>query len=314
MNLYRIQSRGALVLSCVLLLCVLGWANLMHAHASDPILVTHDTLSKEEDLGVRHRRIVVPKGRLEPKMVTWLAERQCVNVLESESGRLPSDAKCFRCPSESVFRKKNPAPKIDAIPGFVLNLEADGGTRDLHTLIQQGLLHFYSGYDHICFVLLVVLIALSFRECLGVITCFTFGHACAFAFKNYVAFQIPGSWIEAGIAMSLLALSRPQPDQRRSLIFQITHRLLIVLWGLIHGLALSSEALATLVNPRDVLAYHLALELSQITSALLFRTVLEQIWKRYPTRRSPLRAALLRISHLLLMILFGYRVAHALIM
>jgi hydrogenase/urease accessory protein HupE len=102
--------------------------------------------------------------------------------------------------------------------------------------IRMGILHIFTGYDHIAFLLGVVLIGGSFRTILKVVTSFTIAHSLTLALAAFRLVELPSRVVESGIALSIMYISL------ENLFFQKVDRRWIVtfFFGLIHGFGFAS--------------------------------------------------------------------------
>jgi hydrogenase/urease accessory protein HupE len=123
--------------------------------------------------------------------------------------------------------------------GVALRDEAASDVRPLATLwhfIGQGVLHILTGYDHLLFILTLMLAVGSWRRLAIIITSFTAAHSITLVVATLGLFTIPARVIEPLIALSVLlvaadALLRPQAHARAAVTFA---------FGLLHGFGLSN--------------------------------------------------------------------------
>jgi hypothetical protein len=177
----------------------------------------------------------------------------------------------------------------DADP-YDTTIDADGSPLELtlsaerpSTLlawIWQGMWHIYSGYDHVAFVLaLLLVLAISrrpdgawqvrplwpaLRATATVITAFTIAHSLTLIAASLGWLQLPIRFVEAMIAVSIAYTAIEnivKPDVR-------WRYLLTFAFGLIHGLGFAS-VLAVLLPPDQVvvplLEFNLGVELGQLS-------------------------------------------------
>ena len=105
--------------------------------------------------------------------------------------------------------------------------------------LKLGLEHILQGFDHILFVLSLVLGAISFRSLFWLVTSFTIAHSLSLALATFGIVNIPPHVIEPAIAGSILwvalwNLFTPQKAHTRGDIF------ITFFFGLIHGLGFSN--------------------------------------------------------------------------
>ncbi|HTE05875.1 MAG TPA: HupE/UreJ family protein, partial [Planctomycetota bacterium] len=121
--------------------------------------------------------------------------------------------------------------------------EAPPVTRPMTGWVRLGIGHILSGWDHIAFVLVLVLAAGSARELLGVVTAFTLAHSLTLALAALDVVHVSGRPVEVAIALSIawvgaitLVAQAPRARWREAFVF-----------GLVHGLGFAGflgEALA----------------------------------------------------------------------
>ena len=149
-----------------------------------------------------------------------------------------------------------------------LGLDQPGGLRQLLDLAREGVLHIWSGYDHLLFLACLLLPAVLRRESgawlavpgLGdalwqvtkIVTAFTIAHSITLALAAMGVVDLPSRLVEAAIAASILAAAL------NNLWPLVTERLWIptMLFGLVHGLGFAS-ALGDLLPPGSALLWAL---------------------------------------------------------
>ena len=152
----------------------------------------------------------------------------------------------------------------------VVRLRGEGmPTQTGNAIWLSGIEHVLRGYDHILFILALVLATAGLRKLLGPLTAFTLAHtvtlaAVAFGFEP----PIPAWLIEATIAASIAILAAIY-------LFGITVDVwwVAALLGLVHGLGFGQAMTASLGNLQQwgsaLIAITIGVELTHITIALL---------------------------------------------
>jgi hypothetical protein len=139
-----------------------------------------------------------------------------------------------------------------------------------------------NGYDHILFIIAICTNyrILQWKELAILVTAFTIGHSLslALAVLNYVSFN--PAIIEFLIPVTILSTSihniikLPKPLVNAEFKTDFTKYLLVLLFGLIHGLGFSNFLKETLVQNESIftplLAFNLGLEIGQLLIVLLF--------------------------------------------
>jgi len=139
---------------------------------------------------------------------------------------------------------------------------ADGGA--FLAFVAMGFQHILSGYDHIAFLVALVVSARRLRSLLGVVTAFTLAHSVTLALAALDVVRLSSGPVEAAIALSIAWVglrTAVQPRARR-------------LWpeafgfGLVHGLGFArilAESLATESDKlRGLVGFNLGIEAGQV--------------------------------------------------
>lgn len=146
------------------------------------------------------------------------------------------------------------------------------------TFIVDGLRHIFTGYDHVLFVVCLVLGALSFASLVWRVTGFTIGHSITLAL-GFFGYTPAAVWfiplVEAGIALSIVAAAvYALTNRTRHNMHQSIALLVTALIGMLHGLGFSfllKEILG--VNAANVwvslLSFNLGVEIGQLAIVLL---------------------------------------------
>ena len=168
--------------------------------------------------------------------------------------------------------------------------------------VREGVWHIWIGFDHILFLLSLLLPAVlvwqapawrpaqtfreSFWDVVRIVTAFTVAHSITLTLATLGVVSLPSRWVESAIAASvvLAALNNVRPfvqGRRWAVAFG---------FGLIHGFGFAS-VLADLGLPREALAlalvgFNLGVELGQLAIVVLFlpiafalrRTALYRRW------------------------------------
>ncbi len=154
------------------------------------------------------------------------------------------------------------------------DFQADANPSTWQTVLQfvhMGIMHIFTGYDHIAFLLGVVLIGGSFKTILKVVTSFTVAHSITLALAAFHLVELPSRLVESGIALSIIYIAM------ENLFFHKFDRRWIItfFFGLVHGFGFAS-ALQEVHLSRHLLAtalfsFNLGVETGQlcIVAALL---------------------------------------------
>lgn len=140
--------------------------------------------------------------------------------------------------------------------------------------LHQGMVHIWFGWDHLAFVFCLCLLITGFRQLFWTITAFIIGHSVSMAlsFFKLVSISIPP--IEAIIALSVVLIAREawlqiNHDNKPNTAEGNRTLIIVVLFGLIHGLGFASalDNIGVAVNERipALVFFNLGVELGQIT-------------------------------------------------
>lgn len=134
-----------------------------------------------------------------------------------------------------------------------------------------GVRHILTGYDHLLFLLCLMMLAATWRRVLIAITGFTIAHSLTLVSAALDLVRIPVPPVEAGIALSVVFLASEIVRDRRD---TLTWRYPIVVsgtFGLLHGLGfaavLSEIGLPQTEVAAALLAFNLGVEAGQISFA-----------------------------------------------
>ena len=150
--------------------------------------------------------------------------------------------------------------------------------RSMLGFVLLGIEHILTGYDHLAFLLALLLAGESLRRNAKVITSFTVAHSLTLALATLGLVSVPSSLVEPIIAASIVFVGLENLFGRR-----LAARWLVTFgFGLVHGLGLAS-ALQELGIGRlgvraviPLLSFNVGVELAQIAIAAV---VLPLVWK-----------------------------------
>ncbi len=148
-----------------------------------------------------------------------------------------------------------------------------------------GVEHIATGYDHILFLLALLLIGGGLRALVGIVTAFTLAHSLTLALATLDVVALPTRFVESAIALSIawVALENVLLDRNHGR-WRITF-----LFGLVHGFGFASILRAMHLPPRgmavSLVAFNVGVEVGQIVVVLLAYPVIRAI-QRAPRRRA----------------------------
>lgn len=160
----------------------------------------------------------------------------------------------------------------------------------LGEFVWLGVDHILSGYDHLLFLLALLVAARGLWSVVRIVTAFTIAHSVTLSAAVFGWADLPGSFVEPLIAASIVWVAI------ENLFFtgNVGRRWLVAFaFGLVHGFGFAS-ALSALELPRAALAraligFNIGVEAGQLACVIVVLPVLGWIMRRYP--RAPLMQA-----------------------
>jgi hypothetical protein len=158
----------------------------------------------------------------------------------------------------------------------------EGTAATVRRFFLLGVEHIATGYDHMLFLLALLLVGGGLRALVGVVTAFTVAHSITLGLATLDLVALPSRLVESAIALSIawVALENVLFDQNSG------RWRIAFLFGLVHGFAsvlramhLPSQSLAA-----SLLAFNLGVEAGQIGIVLLAYPVIAAV-QRAPQRR-----------------------------
>jgi hydrogenase/urease accessory protein HupE len=154
-----------------------------------------------------------------------------------------------------------------------------------------GVEHILTGYDHIAFLLAVVVVGLSLREVLKTITAFTVAHSITLLLAALDVVRMSSRLVESAIALSICFVAFENLFSAR-----VRHRWLVTFgFGLIHGFGFASALRELIVGRANVLAsvvsFNVGVELGQVLILLAVLPVLRVLTRWVELRRLTLCAS-----------------------
>ncbi|HYD80502.1 MAG TPA: HupE/UreJ family protein, partial [Paucimonas sp.] len=171
-------------------------------------------------------------------------------------------------------------------PARQFKLEKTGGLAQFLDYGREGIWHIWIGFDHILFLLALLLPAVVYREerdwqavaafrpafwnVFKIVTAFTAAHSITLSLATLGIVSLPSRWVESTIAASVViaALNNIYP------LFRERRWMMAFVFGLIHGFGFAS-VLEDLGLPRDALilalvGFNLGVEAGQLAIVSLF--------------------------------------------
>lgn len=145
-----------------------------------------------------------------------------------------------------------------------------GSFEVVKTYMVLGIEHILSGFDHLLFVLALVLIVKSTRKLLWTITAFTIAHSITLTLATLGVLHVPGPPVEATIALSIVFVASEIIHQRQGREGLASRKPWVVAFcfGLLHGLgfasALAQVGLPENAIPLALLFFNVGVEIGQV--------------------------------------------------
>jgi len=158
------------------------------------------------------------------------------------------------------------------------------------TYLRLGVEHILTGFDHLSFVLGLMLLVPSWRVLVATITAFTAAHSLTLAGASVGWIRLPSAPVEAVIALSIVFVAREAWRKAAGQTGLTARRpwLLAFLFGLLHGLgfagALSEIGLPAGDVPLALLTFNAGVELGQLAFVAVAAAVFELVRRCLPRR------------------------------
>ncbi len=165
--------------------------------------------------------------------------------------------------------------------------QQEQATRIATSYVKMGVLHIWLGWDHLLFVLCLLLIANSKKRLIYTITGFTLGHSITLIATVMQWVSMPIALAETLIAMSLLFLAVEIAKQQASSWTFKYPVIIAALFGLLHGFGfasvLSEIGLPQLHLINALVSFNLGIELGQVAFVLIALALIKLAKKHTPS-------------------------------
>ncbi len=249
------------------------------------------------------------RRRLEHAIVVRAGEAVCPLALQ-DFLLDPSGAVTFRlrapCPDEVPLRIAFQLLEMSAAPGYDLAKVTFRGTLTEHVFTRDdttmeitggeglaavvrrfftlGVEHIATGYDHVLFLLALLLIGGGLRGLVGVVSAFTVAHSITLALATLDLVALPTRLVESAIALSIAWVAL------ENVLFDRSHGRwrITFLFGLVHGFGFASILRGMQLPSESLLAslfaFNLGVESGQVLIVVLAYPAIVAI-QRTPRRR-----------------------------
>ena len=191
-------------------------------------------------------------------------------------------------------------------PQFRVNATSHPGAGEvIKTYTWLGIEHILVGFDHLCFVLALVLIVGFNRRLIWTVTAFTLAHSITLALATLGVIHVPGPPVEAIIALSIVFVASEIVQRQRGREGLAARRpwLVAFVFGLLHGLgfagALAEIGLVANAIPLALLFFNIGVELGQLLFITAVFAVARLLFLAAETKRIDLRRAALVPAYLI---------------
>jgi hydrogenase/urease accessory protein HupE len=158
---------------------------------------------------------------------------------------------------------------LSSRPSFTA-IDSPGASEVARTYTVIGIEHILLGFDHLLFVLALVMIVKSTRRLLGTVTAFTVAHSITLSLATLGVLHVAGPPVEATIALSIVFVATEIIHQRQGREGLASRKPWVVAFafGLLHGLgfagALAEVGLPENSIPLALLFFNVGVEVGQV--------------------------------------------------
>jgi hydrogenase/urease accessory protein HupE len=167
------------------------------------------------------------------------------------------------------------------------------------TYLRLGVEHILFGFDHLLFVLALVILVRGWARVALTVTAFTIAHSITLAAATLGFVNVPGPPVEATIALSIVLVAVEILNARRGKPSLTAHMpwLVAFSFGLLHGFgfagALAEVGLPQHAIPVALLFFNIGVEVGQLvfvaavlSTISLLRYAASRLWEPAPLERS----------------------------
>jgi hydrogenase/urease accessory protein HupE len=153
------------------------------------------------------------------------------------------------------------------------------------TFILLGIEHILTGYDHIAFLIGLIVIGLSIREVLKIITAFTIAHSITLLLAALQVISLNSRFVESVIAVSICYIALENLFKK-----EVKYRWLITFcFGLIHGFGFASALQELIVGKTNlilsVVSFNFGVETGQLMIFFILLPVLHLLKQKMEFRK-----------------------------
>ncbi len=154
-----------------------------------------------------------------------------------------------------------PPPPVAAAPAVA---ERTDWWAQIGRFLRLGVEHILTGYDHIAFLLALIVVAPSLREVLPIVTAFTAAHSITLLLAAMRIVRLDARIVEPAIALSICWVAAENLFRKKA-----AHRWVVTFcFGLVHGFGFASVLQELIVGRTglvvSVVSFNLGVELGQL--------------------------------------------------
>lgn len=170
-----------------------------------------------------------------------------------------------------------------AEPSLALDGDALPPPRTIFDWLRHGLDHIVTGYDHIAFLLALLVASTRIRSLVGIVTAFTVSHSVTLGFASMGVVDAPDRLVELVIALSIAYVAAGNLMQKgpRNLWIEAFG------FGLVHGLGFAGFLSESLADEPDKLktlvGFNLGVEVGQLSIVVVLALLLRFVPGRRET-------------------------------
>jgi hydrogenase/urease accessory protein HupE len=159
-----------------------------------------------------------------------------------------------------------------------IHMQTSGG--GWFSFFKLGMFHILTGYDHLLFLLALLLVKQSFKQYAAIVTSFTIAHSITITLAVMDIVSLPSLFVEATIAFSICFVAAENLFRR-----EIRHRWgLTFLFGLIHGLGFANLLKEMNIDKgqlaSSMISFNIGIEVVQLLIVLIVLPILNYIHKQ----------------------------------
>ena len=159
---------------------------------------------------------------------------------------------------------------LTASPASAHGIGGEASDRSILGFVPLGIEHMLLGWDHLLFIGGVVLLTRNWRRAVKMISIFVVGHSTTLIIATLAGWQVDAGAVDVVIALSVVFVGAVGAFVTK--VDWNVFGVLVLIFGLIHGLGLSTR-LQDLGLPEDgmlwrVIAFNVGVEIGQLTAIL----------------------------------------------